>query len=43
MKETIIIIRGANYLSSNIKFFKSLILLFYKKFNVIPYYGRKRE
>ena len=43
MKETIIIIRGANYLSSNIKFFRSLILLFYKTFNVIPYYGWKRE
>lgn len=43
MKEKIIIIEGASYLRSNIQWVQKLILLFYKIFNVVPFYEKEHE
>lgn len=43
MKETIVIIRGANYLKSNSKTFQKIILGFYKMFNIVPVYSKQKE
>ena len=42
-KETIIIIEGASYLKSEVKWVQRLIILFYKIFNVVPFYAREEE
>ncbi|MFZ2150297.1 MAG: hypothetical protein WAV15_04020 [Minisyncoccia bacterium] len=43
MKEKIIIIEGASYLRSDIKLVQKLIVLFYKIFNVVPFYDKEHE
>ena len=43
MKEKIIIIEGASYLRSDIKWIQKLIVLFYKIFNVVPFYAKEHE
>lgn len=42
-KEKIIIIEGANYMRSHIRWVQKLVILFYRMFNVVPFYTRDDE